>query len=83
MVVSASRTLSLLPLYYHVGTQEQLSHFQLESKEWSKKNQQLEERVAVLLRELNEMKSANSTLESKNTDLNEELEAVVQEAKGT
>ena len=80
---SASSTLSLLPLYYHVGTQEQLSHFQLESKELLEKNQQLEEHVDVLLRELNEMKSANSTPKSKNTNLEEELEAVVQAAKGT
>ena len=72
----------LLPIYYHVGTQEQLSHSKLESEELSEKNQQLEERVDVLLKELEEMKSANSTLKSKNTDL-EELKAAVQAAKGT
>ena len=55
----------------------------MESKELSRKNQQLEEHVDVLLKELEEMKNANSTLESKNTDLEEELEAVVQAAKGT
>ena len=63
--------------------QEQLSNFQLESKELSKKNQNLEERVDVLLKELEEMEGANSTLKSKNADLEEELEAVVQAAGGT
>ena len=63
--------------------QEQLSHFQLESKELSKKNQHLEEHVDVLLKELKEMEGANSTLKSNNADLEEELEAVVQAAGGT
>ena len=81
MVVSPSSTF-ITTILYHVGMQEQLVHFQLESKELLEKNQQLEERVDVLLKELKEMKSANSTLKSKNTDLEEELEAVVQAAGG-
>ena len=67
----------------YIGMQEQLSHFQLESKELSKKNQHLEERVDVLLKELKEMEGANSTLKSKNADLEKELETVLQAARGT
>ena len=62
----------------------------MESKELSKKNQHLEERVDVLLKELKEMEGANSTLKSKNADLEEELDdleeeldAVVQATRGT